>query len=69
VRVGDRQLRVRLTHGEERYLLDEGEALDVTVRGEQHTLRPGVPLVTGRPTAGPTAAREASSRPEPGLPA
>jgi alpha,alpha-trehalose phosphorylase len=68
VRVGDRQLRVRLTHGEERYLLDEGEALDVTVRGEQHTLSPGVPLVIGHPPAATTVAREVRSPAESDVP-
>jgi alpha,alpha-trehalose phosphorylase len=45
VRVGGRQLRVRLTHEQESYLVDEGEALAVSVRGERHVLEPGVPLV------------------------
>jgi alpha,alpha-trehalose phosphorylase len=41
----DRQLRVRLSHDEERYTLEEGQALTVRVRDEQHVLVTGEPLV------------------------
>jgi alpha,alpha-trehalose phosphorylase len=44
VRVRDRQLRVTLGHDTERYLVDEGEPLEVTVRGARHLLVPGSPL-------------------------
>jgi alpha,alpha-trehalose phosphorylase len=36
-----RQIRVKLTHDEERYLIDEGIPLEVTIRGEPHLLSPG----------------------------
>jgi alpha,alpha-trehalose phosphorylase len=39
-----RQLRIVLTHPEETYTLDEGEPLELTVRGERHLLTAGVPL-------------------------
>ena len=41
LRFRDRQIRVQLTHDEERYLLDEGAPLEVTIRGEPHRLSPG----------------------------
>jgi len=41
VRFHDRQLRVHLSHDEEQYLLDEGEPLEVTIRGEPRLLSPG----------------------------
>jgi alpha,alpha-trehalose phosphorylase len=44
LRFGDRQLRVRLTHGEERYLLEDGEPLRIAVRGREHVLTEGRPL-------------------------
>ena len=44
LRFHDRQLRVTLTHEEERYALDEGDPLDVTIRGEAHQLVPGSTL-------------------------
>jgi alpha,alpha-trehalose phosphorylase len=44
VRHRDRQLRVSLTHERERYLVDEGEALEIVVRGERRRLEPGRPL-------------------------
>jgi alpha,alpha-trehalose phosphorylase len=46
-----RQIRVRLTHSEERYLVEEGEPLDVTVRGEPHLLSPGTALSRKPPPA------------------
>ena len=45
IRVADRQLRVALSHDEERYLVEEGEPLEVLVRGEPHLLRSGHELV------------------------
>ena len=38
LRFRDRQLRVRLTHEEERYQLEDGQPLEVTIRGEPHLL-------------------------------
>ena len=43
-----RQLRVRLTHDEERYLVEEGEPLNVLVRGESHLLSPDAPVAIKR---------------------
>ena len=45
-----RQLRVRLTHEEETYLVEEGEPLEITIRDERHVLHAGVPL-TLKPAA------------------
>jgi alpha,alpha-trehalose phosphorylase len=45
-----RQLRVRLTHEEETYLVEEGEPLEITIRDERHLLHAGVPL-TLKPAA------------------
>jgi alpha,alpha-trehalose phosphorylase len=39
-----RQIRVKLTHNEERYLIDEGASLEVIIRDEPHLLSPGTPL-------------------------
>jgi alpha,alpha-trehalose phosphorylase len=44
LRFGDRQLRIRLSHDEERYLVEEGPPLEVTIRGETHRLARGQPL-------------------------
>jgi alpha,alpha-trehalose phosphorylase len=44
LRFHDRQIRVALTHEDERYTLDEGEPLEVTIRGEAHLLVPGSTL-------------------------
>jgi alpha,alpha-trehalose phosphorylase len=41
LRVRDRQLRVHPTHDEERYLLDEGDPLELAIRGEMRLLRKG----------------------------
>ena len=49
LRFGARQLRVRITHTEERYLLEEGEPLRIAVRGREHVLAEGRPLVLGPP--------------------
>jgi alpha,alpha-trehalose phosphorylase len=40
-----RQIRLQVTHDEERYLLEKGSPLDVTIRGESHVLSPGTPVV------------------------
>jgi alpha,alpha-trehalose phosphorylase len=45
LRFRDRQLRIRLSHGEERYTLEEGQALNVRVRDDRHLLMAGEPLV------------------------
>jgi alpha,alpha-trehalose phosphorylase len=45
VRIGGRQLRVELTHAEERYLLDEGDPLAVTIHGTRQVLRADAPVV------------------------
>ncbi len=44
-----RQVRVHLTHDEERYLLEDGEPLPVTIRGEPHLLTPGSAIVIKHP--------------------
>ena len=51
LRFHDRQVRVHLSHEGEQYLLDEGEPLEVTIRGTKHTLAPGVPLRLGEAAA------------------
>jgi alpha,alpha-trehalose phosphorylase len=43
-----RQIRVRLTHDEEHYLIDEGTPLEVTIRGEPHLLSPATAVVIKR---------------------
>jgi alpha,alpha-trehalose phosphorylase len=45
LRFRDRQLRIQLTHHQERYLLEQGEPLHITVRGEPVLLRPDAPAV------------------------
>jgi alpha,alpha-trehalose phosphorylase len=75
LRFRNRQIRVHLTHDEERYLVEDGEPLEITVRGKRHLLRPGDPVVVGqapRPRRGQLvngvaepqtpAAREAAAR-------
>jgi alpha,alpha-trehalose phosphorylase len=44
LRFGDRQLRVRLTHDEERYLIEDGAPLEITIRGREHLIVKGRPL-------------------------
>lgn len=51
LRFQNRQLQVTLTHQDETYLIKEGDPLDVTVRGERHTLAAGEPLVVVTPAA------------------
>ena len=41
LRFRGRQIRIRLTHDEENYLIDEGTPLEITIRGEPHLLSPG----------------------------
>ena len=45
LRFRDRQLRVELTHTEERYLLEEGEPVEIIVRGNPCKLLPGEPQI------------------------
>jgi alpha,alpha-trehalose phosphorylase len=49
LRFHDCQLRVRLAHDEEHYVLDEGQPLEVEVRGRRHLLTVGVPLRVRHP--------------------
>jgi alpha,alpha-trehalose phosphorylase len=51
LRFCDRQIRVQLTHDEERYLVDEGAPLEVTIRGQPHLLSPGAAVVMKRSAA------------------
>jgi alpha,alpha-trehalose phosphorylase len=44
LRFRGRRLRIRLTHHEETYAIDEGEPLELTVRGERHLVASGIPL-------------------------
>jgi alpha,alpha-trehalose phosphorylase len=48
VRFRDRQIRVDLTHDEERYVLAEGEPLDVVIRGEPRLVSAQTPAVIKR---------------------
>jgi alpha,alpha-trehalose phosphorylase len=45
LRFRDRQLRIRLSHDEERYTLEEGQPLNIRVRDDRHVLMSGEPLV------------------------
>jgi alpha,alpha-trehalose phosphorylase len=45
LRFRQRQLRIRLSHDEERYTLEEGQPLDVRVRDDRHVLMAGDPLI------------------------
>jgi alpha,alpha-trehalose phosphorylase len=59
LRFHDRQIRVALSHEDETYTLDEGEPLEVTIRGEAHLLVPHSPLgLSARPLDGASARRE-----------
>ncbi|MDP1803972.1 MAG: glycosyl hydrolase family 65 protein, partial [Acidimicrobiales bacterium] len=44
LRFHGRQLRIHLTHDKETYLLDDGEPVEVVVRGRRHLLTRGHPL-------------------------
>jgi alpha,alpha-trehalose phosphorylase len=45
LRFRQRQLRIRLSHDEERYVLEEGQPLDVRVRDDRYVLVTGEPLL------------------------
>jgi alpha,alpha-trehalose phosphorylase len=49
LRFRDRQIRVQLTRDEERFLLDEGVPLEVTIRGEPYLLSPGTAVAIKLP--------------------
>ena len=51
LRFRGRQLRIKLSHDEERYLVETGDALNVLIRGESHLLGPGTPVAIKRPPA------------------
>jgi len=55
LRFQDRQLRISLTHDAERYHLEQGEPLAITVRGEPHELHSGSPLVLRLPDTAPAS--------------
>ena len=44
-----RQIRVRLTHDQESYLIGEGDPLEVIIRGEPHLLSPGTAVAIKLP--------------------
>jgi alpha,alpha-trehalose phosphorylase len=45
LRFRDRQLRIRLTHTHEHYLIEDGHPLEITIRGEHHLLSKSAPLI------------------------
>ena len=49
LRFRGRQLRIKLGHDEERYLVETGDPLSVLIRGESHLLGPGTPVAIKRP--------------------
>jgi alpha,alpha-trehalose phosphorylase len=49
LRFRGRQIRVKLTHDEERYLAEEGDPLNVLIRGESHLLSPDTPVTIKLP--------------------
>ena len=49
LRFRGRQIRVQFTHDEERYLVEEGAPLEVTIRGEPYLLSPGTTAVIKLP--------------------
>ena len=51
LRFRGRQLRIKLTHDEERYLVEKGDPLNVLIRGESHLLSPGTPVAIKLPRA------------------
>ncbi len=57
LRFCDRQIRVELTHEEERYLLEDGKPLQVTIRNERHLLSPGTVLSRKPPPRDPADSR------------
>jgi alpha,alpha-trehalose phosphorylase len=48
-----RQIRVQLSHDDEQYLLDEGEPLEIIIRGEPHQLIPGTAIAVKVPPHNP----------------
>jgi alpha,alpha-trehalose phosphorylase len=48
LRFRNRQLRILLAHDEERFELEEGDPLQVTIRGEPHVLAHGTPVLLRR---------------------
>jgi alpha,alpha-trehalose phosphorylase len=54
LRFGGRQLRVRLTHEQEQYLIEEGNPLEVTVRGKPYLLNAGTALTCSASRHEPT---------------
>ena len=51
LRFHDRQLRVRLTHEDESFWLDEGDPLEIVVRGQAHLLTVGEAVRVEPPNA------------------
>jgi hypothetical protein len=49
IRFRQRQIRVELTHDEERYEMVEGEPLEARIRGEAYVLTGDGPLVLPAP--------------------
>jgi alpha,alpha-trehalose phosphorylase len=60
LRFQDRQLRITLEPDEERYLLVEGDPIEVEIRGEPYLLSQGEPLVL--PAARPDGDRSTDGR-------
>ena len=62
LRFHDRQLRIRLTHDDEQFTLDDGEPLEVVIRGERHLVSASAPLrfATEPPADGTDATRAGS---------
>jgi alpha,alpha-trehalose phosphorylase len=62
LRFRDRQIRVQINHDEERYILDKGAPLEITIRGEPHLLSADTPVAIKRslPGAGERAAATSS---------
>jgi alpha,alpha-trehalose phosphorylase len=58
LRFHDRQLRVHLTHQTESYSLDEGDPLEITIRGRRHLISVDAPVQTRPPTAEPAEPAE-----------
>jgi alpha,alpha-trehalose phosphorylase len=65
LRFRSRQIRVQLTHEEERYILDKGGPLEISVRGEPHLLSPDTQVAIKRSLPG---AEQARGTEQPSLP-
>jgi alpha,alpha-trehalose phosphorylase len=66
LRFRDRRLQIRLTHDLETYTIEDGDPLELTIRGERRMLAPGDPLTkpaTPIERIGARAGREADARP------